>query len=158
MLPNRHNLAKPDTSHPAGNIAISIVCELITDDYLHATLHSADQAIREGVWMSRLKPAQELSPGQGGVLIEPCLEIIGHLGQGVRAASTSGDWRLLPRCWPDFALLPRIAQAVKEGFDVRLGVITIRGGRRISQRRQPSLRLADLMEQPDRVKVTELRR
>jgi glucose/arabinose dehydrogenase len=34
MMPNRHNLAKPDTSQPAENTEISTACELITRDYL----------------------------------------------------------------------------------------------------------------------------
>jgi hypothetical protein len=34
MLPNRHNLAKPDTSQIAETTAISTICELITGDQI----------------------------------------------------------------------------------------------------------------------------
>lgn len=86
--------------------------------------------------MSRLKPAQELSSGLGGILFEPFLEVLGNLSQRVGAAAPSGSWRLFPGCGPDLAVLPGIAETVEEGCDVRLGVIAIRGGGRIGQRGQ----------------------
>ena len=47
ILPNRHKLAKPDTSQPIKNTAISTVCELITGDEL--LIRSLDFALIEAL-------------------------------------------------------------------------------------------------------------
>ena len=53
---------------------------------------------------------------------------------------------------------PSAKCAVEESFDVRLGGVGSSGRRRIGQRRQACLCLADVVEQDDRVELRELRR
>jgi hypothetical protein len=48
MLPNGHNLAKPDTSQPAENTAISTNCELITGDYVFTMALAAGEIDEAG--------------------------------------------------------------------------------------------------------------
>jgi putative transposase len=110
MLPNRHNLAKPDTLQPAENTEISTICEFITGD-APTVLRSI---LKRWPWLRHIFA----DGGYAGPKLKGALQKIGKFTmQIVKRSDNAKGFEVLPCRWVverTFAWLGRCRRLAKD--------------------------------------------